>query len=636
MTLTNQGLLYSADIVTPKSTNSAFTPNIGTCTAEIPAGGSCQITVTFTPPAVGNFNGVIGATAVSIGGGSNQTVSFNVTGTGEAANPTTTTVASSINPSISGESVTFTARVTASSGPTPTGTVTFKHGGMVIGTGTLSGGIATLAYSALTVGAHSMTASYSGSSTDRSSVSPVLTQTVLPTTTTTVASSVNPSTSGESVTFTARVTASSGPTPTGTVTFRHGGIFIGTGTLSGGIDIHWHWDAEWRDRNTGIQRANGRRALHDRKLQWQFDGRGERLARAKPGRRPIAGNRVPSTTLQLLASVEAVDTEEDEEFENLRTIKERFMKKVYVGVLSAMLLMSVLGMAQEPPDAASGVPSRNMATGGSSVVPPVIQFSDVATGEGGKPLAGTVEITFLLYNNFQGGEPLWSETQNVMLESSGHYSVYLGITKSDGVPMSMFTSGEAQWLGVQIAGQAEQPRVFFVSVPYAIKAGDAATLGGLPLSAFALAVPSNEASSTASHTSATSAKSNSAIRPDVSGTGTTDYIPLWTNSTGGLGNSAIFQGASQNIGIGTITPAAPLTVQSSSSSGNAIYGTATSTSGDTAGVEGKSHSSAGVGVLWHRDQRERDHVWPVWAECKFIGRRRARPRNLARAGTHLA
>jgi hypothetical protein len=272
------------------------------------------------------------------------------------------------------------------------------------------------------------------------------------------------------------------------------------------------------------------------------------------------------------------------------------MKKVYVGMLSAMLLMSVLGMAQESPDAPSGLPSRNMATGGSSVVPPVIQFSDVATGEGGKPLAGRVEITFSLYNDFQEGEPLWSETQNVTLESSGHYSVYLGVTKSDGVPMSMFTSGEAHWLGVQIDGQAEQPRVFLVSVPYAMKAGDATTLGGLPLSAFALAAPSNGSSSTASPTSATPAKSNSAIRPDVSGTGATGFIPVWTNSTGGLGNSAIFQSASRNIGIGTITPAAPLTVQSSSS-GNAIYGTATSTSGNTVGVAGTSLSSLGVGVM---------------------------------------
>jgi len=277
------------------------------------------------------------------------------------------------------------------------------------------------------------------------------------------------------------------------------------------------------------------------------------------------------------------------------------MKKVYVGMLSAMLSMSVLGMAQEPPDTASGVPSRNMATGGSSVVPPVIQFSDVATGEGGgKLLAGTVEITFLLYNNFQGGEPLWSETQNVTLENSGHYSVYLGISKPDGVPMSMFTSGEAHWLGVQIAGQAEQPRVFLVSVPYAMKAGDAATLGGLPPSAFALAAPSNAASSTASRTSATSAKSNSATRPDVSGTGTTDYIPLWTNGTGGLGNSAIVQGSDQTIGIGTIaSPAVQLSINTSLTSG--VSAAVTSTSGRTFGVEGRSDSSNGVGVYGFGD-----------------------------------
>src|SRR5262249_37709716 len=107
-------------------------------------------------------------------------------------------------------------------------------------------------------------------------------------------------------------------------------------------------------------------------------------------------------------------------------------------------------------------------TSPTAQVPPVIQFSNAATDEAGNPLTGTVEMTFSLYNSSERGEALWSEKQNVLLDSSGHYSVYLGITQTNGVPMNLFTAGEAHWLGVQVTGQVEQARVFLVSVPYAL------------------------------------------------------------------------------------------------------------------------------------------------------------------------
>src|SRR5271170_1412077 len=88
----------------------------------------------------------------------------------------------------------------------------------------------------------------------------------------------------------------------------------------------------------------------------------------------------------------------------------------------------------------------------SAQVPPLIQFSNVATDQGGNSLSGVVNITFSLYAGQRGGEPLWTETQNnVQLDSTGHYSVQLGITKANGVPTGLFTSGEARWLGVRIA-----------------------------------------------------------------------------------------------------------------------------------------------------------------------------------------
>src|SRR6476646_10171233 len=110
-------------------------------------------------------------------------------------------------------------------------------------------------------------------------------------------------------------------------------------------------------------------------------------------------------------------------------------------------------------------------------------------------MTGVVGITFSLYEEQSSGAPLWSETQNVQADANGHYSVLLGTTKPDGLPAELFTSEQARWVGVQISGQAEQPRVLLVSAPYALKAGDAETVGGLPASAFALA---NAAGTTAS------------------------------------------------------------------------------------------------------------------------------------------
>lgn len=206
----------------------------------------------------------------------------------------------------------------------------------------------------------------------------------------------------------------------------------------------------------------------------------------------------------------------------------------------------------------------------SAQVPPLIQFSNVATDEGGNTLSGMVSITFSLYNAQQGGEPLWTETQNnVQLDPTGHYSVQLGITKPNGVPTTLFTTGEARWLGVQIAEQVEQPRVLLLSVPYALKAGDAATVGGLPPSAFVLAAPPSGSSGTEL---AITASALSGVSPEVAGTGTADYIPLWTNSTGTLGDSALFQsgtGSTAKIGINTTTPASTLDV----TGGGTIRGT---------------------------------------------------------------
>jgi hypothetical protein len=145
--------------------------------------------------------------------------------------PTTTTVTSSANPSTFGQPVTFTA--TVSPAPPNGETVTFTADGNPLGTGTLSGGVATVTTSSLTAGTHSIVATYAGD-TNLAASQGSLTQVVSKKpTTTTVTSSLNPSTFGQSVTFTA--TVSPAPPNGETVTFTADGNPLGTGTLSGGV-----------------------------------------------------------------------------------------------------------------------------------------------------------------------------------------------------------------------------------------------------------------------------------------------------------------------------------------------------------------------------------------------------------------
>jgi hypothetical protein len=121
----------------------------------------------------------------------------------------------------------------------------------------------------------------------------------------------------------------------------------------------------------------------------------------------------------------------------------------------------------------------------SSKIPRLMKFNGVIQNAGGELRTKTVGITFAIYNESSGGERLWQETQNVHLDQQGHYEAMLGAA-SEGMPLDLFVSGEPRWLGVQpqLPGEEEQPRVLLVSVPYALKAADAETLGGLPSSAF--------------------------------------------------------------------------------------------------------------------------------------------------------
>jgi len=264
-----------------------------------------------------------------------------------------------------------------------------------------------------------------------------------------------------------------------------------------------------------------------------------------------------------------------------------------VGVAVSLLFSLSLGVprmrAQQPVAAEPQAPSASVQSAREVVpalqVPRLVKFAGAFKDELGKPRTGVVGVTFAIYKEQEDGAALWLETQNVELDEQGQYTVLLGATKSEGLPLELFTTGEPRWLGVQVnlPKEMEQPRVLLVSVPYALKAADAETLGGLPASAFALAAPSGTVSGTSvsGTTTQASAKSKTASRTSktaasASVPAATNFIPVFLDNTGtNLGSSPMFQSGS-NIGLGTTTPAASLDVQlTTGSPTNALNSTIT-------------------------------------------------------------
>ena len=149
--------------------------------------------------------------------------------------PTTTTLSVSPNPALPLEPTTMSATV-SSAYTVPAGTITFMAGGKALAPSVTvaANGSASATVSTLGAGTYSITAVYGGSTEYASSTSNTVLEVVngAPTTTT-LTSSLNPSSYGQTVTFTAAVAApQSATTPTGVVSFMDGATVLGTGVLS--------------------------------------------------------------------------------------------------------------------------------------------------------------------------------------------------------------------------------------------------------------------------------------------------------------------------------------------------------------------------------------------------------------------
>jgi phospholipase C len=197
------------------------------CPASLAAAASCTINVAFAPTVVGAQTGKVTIT-------DNAATSPQALGlSGTAFGTTLTALASSLNPSVTGQAVTFTATVTSSAG-TPFGKVSFHDGSTLLGSENVnSSGVATFATSTLALGRHNITARFEGNATYATSNAGLVQYVQVVSTVTITSATPNPAQYGQTVALVANVaTSSPDPAPTGTMNFFFGKVALGSAALN--------------------------------------------------------------------------------------------------------------------------------------------------------------------------------------------------------------------------------------------------------------------------------------------------------------------------------------------------------------------------------------------------------------------
>ena len=218
-------------------------------------------------------------------------------------------------------------------------------------------------------------------------------------------------------------------------------------------------------------------------------------------------------------------------------------------VVPTLLVLLVLS-----PDAIFAQSSQSVSSG---PVPRLINISGIFRPANGQPAGAVETVTLSIYADPEGGAPIWQETQTIALDRQGRYTLLLGASQADGIPAEVFRSGDAHWLGTvfERAGEVEGPRVRITSVPYALRASDADTLGGRPASDYVLAGASDVspragdvgATATTSIQQASFAES-AAVLP-----GTTGFLAKYANPDD-VGPSSVYETTGGLVGVGTTTP----------------------------------------------------------------------------------
>ncbi|MFL6438648.1 MAG: beta strand repeat-containing protein [Terriglobales bacterium] len=210
---------------------------------------------------------------------------------------------------------------------------------------------------------------------------------------------------------------------------------------------------------------------------------------------------------------------------------------------------------------------------------------------------------------------MWQETQGILPDIDGHYTVILGLLHPDGLPPELFTSEGAQWLGVSIDGQPEASRVLLVSVPYAYKALDSEALGGHSASEFVLSdqlatllkgqlTPAGIVKPTAIPiTSERVTASPLALAPAAQGSAATfvdnnqSQVLLIQQQGTGYAVYATSLAAHAVAGVNLRDAGGIGIYGTSTGNGTGVLGEMSVTAGVSYGVRGKTQSTSGVGVF---------------------------------------
>jgi trimeric autotransporter adhesin len=247
----------------------------------------------------------------------------------------------------------------------------------------------------------------------------------------------------------------------------------------------------------------------------------------------------------------------------------------------ATCLVSFVGVADQAQEPSA--PAAAVELSQSQAIPSMVRFQGTLPDIAGQQ----VILRLSIYATEEATSPLWQESQLVKTDARGNYTVLLGAGSAIGLPDGLFSAGEPRWLGVK-AGDREESRSLLTSVPYAMKAADADSLGGQPAASFV--TQSQLAAKMRATASALAAKALSPMpAASPTGSGTAGYLPVWTSGTA-LGDSSLFQsgsGTTAKVGIGTKAPATMLDVQGATTlQGNVTLASAAATA--TAGANSPS------------------------------------------------
>ncbi|MBI2465310.1 hypothetical protein HYV64_04160 [Candidatus Shapirobacteria bacterium] len=165
-------------------------------------------------------------------------------------------------------------------------------------------------------------------------------------------------------------------------------------------------------------------------------------------------------------------------------LKSFFFNRYFI-VASVLLLLSGLGYTLY--SQVFNRANKNLAysSASSPVVPNrILSFQGRLTDSSGNPITSSTGITFKLFNLGSGGTELYNSgagnSQTVIPDDNGIFSVVIGKSHGLGIPSSVFSENAEVWLEITSGGETMNPRQQIATVGYAL---NSETLQGLPPSA---------------------------------------------------------------------------------------------------------------------------------------------------------